>query len=63
VGLAHKRCRVHLKDGKTVEGILLRKRPDVVLELAEQILGDEARQIDGRARIPRENVSFWQELR
>ena len=60
---ASKRVRLHLKDGKSFEGLLVHKRPEFVLEIADLILpGDKRQQIDGRVRVLRADVAFWQEL-
>ena len=65
--LSRKRVRVHTKDGKTVEGILVRKKPEFVLELADLIEADDQGEIrtselDGTVRILRDNVSLYQEV-
>lgn len=68
MGLAKKRVVLHSKDGRTFEGILLRRGSLYVLELADLIeVNPETRQtektqIKGRVNIERENVSFFQVL-
>jgi small nuclear ribonucleoprotein (snRNP)-like protein len=64
---AQKRVRVHTKDGKTVEGLLARKKPEFVLELADLIEADEhgdirTTELEGKVRILRDNVSLYQEV-
>lgn len=66
-----KRVRVHtnpVSGSQTIEGVLLKKRPEIVLELAFLVTGpgggDEDRvQIEGRVHILREHVAFWQVVR
>jgi hypothetical protein len=68
MGLAKKRVVLHSKDGSTFEGILLRRKPLYVLELADLITkhpetgATEKTQIKGRVNVERENVSFFQVL-
>jgi hypothetical protein len=65
--LNRKRVRVHTKDGKTVEGLLARKKPEFVLELADLVEADQngdirTTELEGRVRILRDNVSLYQEV-
>jgi len=69
---AKKRVRLHTKDGRTFEGLLLHRRPMYVLIVASLIeaphpddQGGEIREItlDGEVRIERDNVSFFQVVR
>lgn len=61
---AKKRVIVHTTPAagsQTIEGILLRKRPEFILELADlQVDADERVQFKGRVHILRENVAFFQ---
>lgn len=63
-----KRVVVHLipsKGGQSVEGYLTGRRSEFVLDLAELQMpaGENPVAFDGRLRIPRENVAFYQVLR
>lgn len=69
MGLAKKRVRLHTKDGRTFEGVLLHRRPLYVLTLVDMLVGpgpdDQAVetqkvQLDGQVRLERDNVSFYQ---
>lgn len=74
---ARRRVIVHLKSGESIEGILMRKRPEVIVEYADKLLteaekqalhnatgdNDEKVQIQGRVAVFRENVNFIQVLR
>jgi hypothetical protein len=65
--LNRKRVRIHTKDGKTVEGLLTRKKPEFVLVFADLIEADEngdirTAELDGTVRILRDNVSLYQEV-
>lgn len=65
---AKKRIRLHTKDGRTFEGVLMRRRPVYELDLAELIdlhpetHNTERTPIEGRAIVERDNVSFFQVL-
>lgn len=62
--LGKKTIRLHLKDGRTFEGLLL-SRFGRHITLAQAKTFDEAANItelDGLTIIPRENVAFWQEV-
>lgn len=69
---ANKRILVHTtpKAGsQTIEGVLVRKRPEFILELADLITGrdekgkEEKVQLEGRVHLLREQIAFWQVLR
>jgi hypothetical protein len=64
---AKKRVIVHTTPGsgsQTIEGILVRKRPEFVLELADLHTSPEDKvQVKGRVHILRESIAFYQELR
>lgn len=63
---ARQRVIVHLKSGESIEGLLVRKRPEVILELADLLQqnpesGEEEKvQVQGRAVFLRENVAWIQ---
>lgn len=71
-----KRVIVHLKNGESIEGVLVRKKPEVALELADKLLtdaekkalfnatgeADEKVQLKGRVVVFRDNVSLIQVL-
>jgi hypothetical protein len=64
--LAKKRVLLHTKDGRSIEGLLLRRKPEFALGLAELVHlveGETTKnQVDGVVKVPRENVSFYQVL-
>lgn len=69
MGLAKKRVRLHTKDGRTFEGLLIRRGAVYALELVDMLVGPgpddqnveiEKVQLDGQVRIERDNVSFFQ---
>jgi hypothetical protein len=65
--LKTKRVRIHTKDGKTVEGLLIRKKPEFVLEFADLVEADQngdirTTELEGRVRVLRDNVSLYQEV-
>ena len=71
MALAKKRVMVHTTPNagdQTVEGILLRRRPEFVLELADLHTGldEEGKpikvQIKGHVHILRESIAFYQVL-
>jgi hypothetical protein len=62
-----KRVRVHTKDGKTVEGLLIRRKPEFTLEHSDLIEADQngdirTTELEGRVRILRDNISLYQEV-
>lgn len=65
---AHKRVRLHTKDGTTFEGLLIKRRPLYVLELADLIEpaedkeGTITHQLQGRVNVERDNIRFFQVL-
>lgn len=67
---AKKRVIVHTTPNagsQTIEGILLRKKPEFVLDLASLVTGvdqgEETKlQIQGRVHLLRENVAFYQDI-
>ena len=69
MGIVKKRVQVTTKDGLAIEGVLIRKRPEFVIEHPDLHVeapegGDpEKVQLQGRAVILRENISYIQVLR
>lgn len=63
---AKKRVIVHTTPSagsQTIEGVLLRRKPEFVLELADLLTSPEEKvQIQGRVHLPRENVAFYQDV-
>ena len=61
---AKKRVRVYTTPAagdQTIEGILVSKKPEIVLELADLILSENKKQqLQGRVHVLREHVRFWQ---
>jgi hypothetical protein len=56
---------MHLKDGSSLEGVLLKKRFGgyLRLELASVLQDSESTvELEGTIRVPRENVSFIQDF-
>lgn len=48
-------------DDQTIRGVLTRTWPDFVLADAHYVTAAGKTAIDGRARIPRSHVAWWQE--
>lgn len=48
-------------DDQTIRGILIRTWPDFVIADAHYVTAAGKTAIDGRARIPRSHVAWWQE--
>jgi hypothetical protein len=59
-----KKVRVHLKDGPTLEGLLVQRRPVYLLYAPKAITETDGRpaELIGHVEIERENVAFYQVL-
>ena len=59
-----RKVRVHLKDGPTIEGLLIKSRPVYILWAPQAITETDGRPADllGHVEVPRENVAFYQVL-
>lgn len=59
-----KKVRLHLKDGPTIEGLLIRRRPVYVVFAPKAITETDGRPADliGHVEVERENVAFYQVL-
>jgi hypothetical protein len=60
-----RKCRFHVKDGPTIQGVLERRTRHEYIVWAPTVLtgvdGDEAQvAVSGHVEIPRENVLFYQ---
>lgn len=64
---ARKRVIIHTTPAagsQTIEGILMRRTPEFVLDLAKlQVSPEETVEIKGRVHLLRENIAFYQVLR
>jgi hypothetical protein len=60
-----KRVLVHLKDGgatPSIEGALVSRRPEFVLvDAVAWESPDRSHELDGRVRIPRANIRYYQD--
>ena len=63
-GKRKRKVRVHLKDGPTIEGLLIKSRPVYILWAPQAITETDGRPADllGHVEVPRENVAFYQVL-
>jgi hypothetical protein len=63
-GKQKRKVRVHLKDGPTIEGLLIKRHPVYVLWAPQAITETAGQPTDllGHVEVPRENVSFYQVL-
>lgn len=61
-----RKCRFHLTDGPTIEGILERRTRHEYIVWAPKVLTGEPDELEvavsGHVEIPRENVLFYQVL-
>jgi hypothetical protein len=64
LGKRKKKVRVHLKDGPTIEGLLIKSRPVYLIYAPKAITETDGRpaELIGHVEIPRENVAFYQVL-
>lgn len=61
--MRRKKVRLHLKSGRSLEGFLRRWAGHYILDVAEFIeAADSSHPLDGRVKVPRQNVDFYQEL-
>jgi hypothetical protein len=66
MGLKKQRVRIHLKSGETFDGLLIRRKPDFVIDVAELVTGEgekDKESLEGKVSFLRENVRFWQVIR
>jgi ribosomal protein S16 len=59
-----RKVRVHLKDGPTIEGLLIKRRPVYLIYAPKAITETDGRpaELIGHVEIERENVAFYQVL-
>lgn len=64
LGRKKRKVRLHLKDGPTIEGLLVARRPEYVVWAPQAITdtGGLPSDLLGHVRVPRENVAFYQVL-
>lgn len=64
LGKKKRKVRLHLKDGPTIEGLLIERRPFYVLWAPKAITETDGRPTDllGHVEVERENVAFYQVL-
>jgi hypothetical protein len=64
LGKKKRKVRLHLKDGPTIEGLLIKRRPVYVLWAPKAITETDGRPADllGHVEVERENVAFYQVL-
>jgi hypothetical protein len=64
LGKKKRKVRLHLKDGPTIEGLLIKRRPVYILWAPKAITdtGGQPTELLGHVEVERANVSFYQVL-